>query len=153
MTSGDGPKDLVHKEERHPASLESGDIILGDSNVLKTSGLTEEQIQDLRMQHAKGMIDLHRKAQELQVDIHALDSALSEMSKHTAEVSKAGDSVTMTHSQTNTMGRTEVIMGNTEKAAEGKLTKTQTGEDDNTLKYVIIAAIVIIVVAMAAFGG
>ena len=62
------------------------------------------------------------------------------MANQTEQVSKAGDSVTISHAHTSTLGRTEVLMGNTEKAAKGKLSRSQTGEDDNTMKYVIIIA-------------
>ena len=142
--------ELVERATSTPAVASDQDIILGDSNVLKTAGLSDQQIQELRMQHAKGMIDIHKKAQELHVDVNALDATLTTMANQTEQVSKAGDSVTMTHSHDSSLGRTEVMMGNTEKAAKGKLSRSQSGEDDNTLKYVLIIAAVAIVVAIIA---
>lgn len=141
---------IERKGEQALAPASDRDIVLGDSNVLKTAGLTDGQIQDLRMQYIKGMIDVNKKAQELQVDVKALDAVLTTMADQTEQVSKAGDSVTMTHSHDSSLGRTEVLMGNTEKAAKGKLSKSQTGEDDNTMKYVLILAAVAIVVAIIA---
>ena len=51
----------------------------------------------------------------------------------------------MTHVHTSTFGRTEVIMGNTETAAKGKLSKSQTGEFNWTPVYLIGGVIAIIV--------
>jgi len=41
------------------------------------------------------------------------------------------------------------MMGNTERAATGKLSRSQTGEQDRTLIYIVVAAIVVIFVAFA----
>jgi len=151
MTDEEKRGDLIErKEDQVPATTSENTIVLGESNVLQTAGLTETEIRELRMQHASGMIDLHKKAQELQIDVKALDATLDTMATQTEQVSKAGDSVTMTHSHTSSLGRTEVMMGNTDKAAAGKLSKSQTGEDDNTMKYIIIIAVVAIVVAIIA---
>jgi hypothetical protein len=151
MTDEEKHGDLIERKEGQvPAKTSENSIVLGDSNVLQTTGLTDTQIQELRMQHASGMIDIHKKAQELQIDVKALDATLDTMATQTEQVSKAGDSVTMTHSHDSSLGRTEVMMGNTKKAAAGKLSRSQTGEDDNTMKYVIIIAVVGIVVAIIA---
>lgn len=148
-----GEGELSSRKDQTPTTREDNRIVLSDTNSLSTVGLTEDQVQQLRIKYAEGMLDIHKKAQELNVDVQALDKTLGTMASQTEQVSKAGDSVTMTHSHTSSLGRTEVIMGNTEKAASGKLSKSQTGEDDNTLKYVLIAAAVIIVVALIAFGN
>jgi hypothetical protein len=144
--------ELVSKAAQIPVKSEANSIVLSNTNTLPTEGLTEEQVQQLRIKQAEGMLDLNKKAQELNIDVLVLDRTLGTMAAQTAQVSKAGDSVTMTHSHTSSLGRTEVIMGNTSQAATGKLSKSQTGEDDNTLKYVLIAAAVIIVVALIAFA-
>jgi|TARA_B100001964_G_C14218316_1_gene593966 hypothetical protein len=134
-----------------PASSQDK-LVLDGGNTLEMAGLNEQQISELKVKYAEGKIDLAHKAQELGLDVQALDKTLSTLASQTASVSAAGDAVTMTHSHTNTLGRTEVIMGNTEKARSGKLTKSQSGEDDNTLKYTIIIAVVAIVVALIAFN-
>jgi len=145
-------KDLVGKDDQALAATPENTIQLGNTNSISTVGLTGKQVEQLRMKHAEGMVDLNKKAQELKIDVGALDATLGTMADQTKQVSEAGDHVTMTHSQSSAIGRTEVVMGNTEKAAQGKLTKSQTGEDDNTLKYVIIGAVVAIVIALVAFN-
>jgi len=140
--------EIVSKKDQGIALSDQG-IALSDQEFLDTTGLTDSQIQELRMQHNKGLIDLKKKALELNIDIKALDATLSTMGEQTSEVSKAGDSVTMSHTQDSELGRTEVMMGNTDAAGKGKLTKTQTGEKDNTLIYVGIAAVVIVIFILA----
>ena len=142
MTEEKKSGEVIVKEE------DPKNIVLGDMQSFQVAGLTDEQIQELKMLHGKGMLDIHKKAQELKVDVGALDATLSTLATQTEAVSKAGDHVTITHSQSTSVGRTEVVMGNTEKAAQGKLSKSQTGEDDNTLKYVIIGAVVTVIIAL-----
>jgi hypothetical protein len=132
-----------------PSATSGNEIVLGGSNVLQTEGLTEDQIQELKMLHAKGVIDIDKKTQELNIDVKALDATIGTMAAQTEQISKAGDHVTMTHSHDSSLGRTEVMMGNTNKAAKGRLSKSQTGEEDNTLKYVLIIAAVVVVVVVA----
>jgi hypothetical protein len=143
-----GGEIMAHSDESPSVRAENRDIVLGDSNVLKTAGLSEPQIQELQMHHAKGMIDINKKAQELHIDVKALDATLNTMAKNTEELSKAGDSVTITHSQDSSLGRTEVMMGNTTKAAKGKLSRSQIGEGDSPPKYIIIIAVVAIILAL-----
>jgi hypothetical protein len=152
MTSDNKSGNIVeHAGDQVPVSASESKIVLSDTRSLSTTGLSETQIQELRMHHAKGMIDLERKAHELNIDVRALDNTLSTMADQTKEVSKSGDSVTMSHSHDSSLGRTEVLMGNTEKAAKGKLSKSQTGEEDHTMKIVIIIAIVVVVGLIAAY--
>lgn len=122
-------------------------INLSPTSALDISFLSDEERKALLMDHTKGMLDISRKAQELNVDSMALKNTLDDLSASTREVSEGGDAVTITHSQTTSVGRTEVMMGNTEQAKSGKFTKSQTGEKDMTPYYVfggIIALIVII---------
>lgn len=62
--------------------------------------------------------------------------------------------MTVSHTQESSVGRTEVIMGNTEQAMRGRLTKSQTGERD-WLPYLIGLAIVgaTVVALVIARGG
>lgn len=105
--------------------------------------------------YAQGTIDVAKKAQELKVDVAALKATLQTLADTTREVSEAGNSINITNIQDNTSGRTETIMGNTDTARKGRLTRSQTGEADRTLWYVGLGALAIIAVAIVlsqAFG-
>ena len=123
-------------------------IKLGDVSTIDTAGLTPEQVQALKMQHAQGLIDIQKKAHELKVDVAALGGGLNTMAQSTKDVSEAGNSVTISHSMSTSFGRTEVMMGNTDTASKGKLSRSQAGLKDMTMYYVVIAAVVVVVLAL-----
>jgi hypothetical protein len=60
--------------------------------------------------------------------------------------------VTISNTKDDTTGRTEILMGNTDKARGGVLSKSQTGERDWT-PYYIIAGLVAIVLIAFLFAG
>jgi hypothetical protein len=111
--------------------------------------LPEDKRTALIEEHTRGMLDINRKATEMHVDVAALSAALGTVSNTTIQASKDGNSVTTSHTQTTTIGRTEVIMGNTDAARVGKLTKTQTGEFNWTPIYIIIGIIALVMIANA----
>ncbi len=114
------------------------------------SWLPEAERKALLVDYTKGMLNISKKAQELHVDSEILKKTLSDLSDATAQVSAAGDSVTISHTQSTSVGRTEVLMGNTDKAQSGKLTKSQTGEKDMTAYYIfggIVALIIIVAIS------
>ena len=123
-------------------------IQLGANLQLDLSGLTVEQQQQLRMKHNEAMIDVNKKAQMLVADAGALNHALGTMAHHTGEVASAGQDVTITHTQDSSLGRTEVIMGTSDAAKKGKLTRSQTGQPDLGSTYAWIIGIVVVVLAL-----
>jgi hypothetical protein len=124
-------------------------VALSPTTSLDLSWLTEEKRAAMLEEHARGMLDISRRAQEMHVDVAALSAALGTVSNTTVQASKDGNSVTASHVQTTSVSRTEVIMGNTDAARVGKLTKTQTGEFNWTPIYVIIGIIALVMIASA----
>jgi len=123
-------------------------IKLSGTDLLDLSGLTEGQISELKVQYAEGMIDLKKKAEELKMDVGALDAALGSFNDQTSRATQEGSSATINHSQTTSLGRTEVVIGNTDRAAAGKLSKTATGAPDKTVIIVGIIAVAAIIIAI-----
>jgi hypothetical protein len=124
-------------------------IKLGSISEIDTSGLSKLQQQQLQMKHAEGIVELNKKAQELHIEVGAMNATLNTMANTVEQVSKSGDAVTITHTQKNALGQTEVVMGNTEAAAKGKISRAQRGEPDRTLWYVAIIAVVIVILVIA----
>jgi len=100
----------------------------------------------------RGTIDIAKRAHELGVDVGALKSTLDILSNTTREVSESGNSVTVSHTQTTKIGRTEIKMGNTEEAKSGKLSKTQTGEKVWNPYYVFGGIVALVLIAFL-FAG
>ncbi|PTQ89483.1 hypothetical protein [Agitococcus lubricus] len=122
-------------------------INLGAATSMDLSWLSENERKALLIDYAKGMIDINKKAQDLHIDAEALKKVLNDLSGTTREVSESGNAVTITHTQTTKVGRTEIMMGNTQQAQSGKLSKSQTGEKDWTPYYVFAAIFALIVIA------
>ena len=62
----DPTKQVIKTGEVLPvAPAPSNKIQLGAPNQIDTTGLTEQQVQQLRLKYAEGMIALNQKAQEL----------------------------------------------------------------------------------------
>lgn len=125
---------------------------LTQSDVLDLSGLSDSQISELRLQHAKGLLSLQQKAQEMKIDVAALDASLNSFNDQTSKATQAGTSATIQHSQTTSIGRTEVIVGNTDRAAAGKMSRSAVGEKDRTLIIIGIIAVAVVLVAMFVGG-
>lgn len=138
--------------ENLPAKAPPTSVQLGPSSSLDLSWLPEDKRAELLANYAKGMLDLNKRAQELHVDVGALKATLSTMAETTQQVSDEDNAITISHTQTTSVGRTEIMMGNTDKARSGKLSRSQTGERDWTPAYIIGGLIALVMIAAAAFS-
>jgi hypothetical protein len=107
--------------------------------------MPEDQRRALLTDYAKNSLNLAAKANELGIEVNVLRSTLDTLATTTHDVSRNGDAVTITHIQNSKFGRTEVIMGNTETATKGKLSKSQTGEFNWTPIYVIVSVVAVLI--------
>jgi hypothetical protein len=141
--------------DENPPSGAPTSIALATGQTIDLSFIPEAQRNALMAEYMRGTIDIARKANELHVDVVTLRNTLGALAETTRQVSQDGNSVTVTHTQTTAAGRTEIIMGNTETAGKGKLTRSQIGTETNWTPYYIfaaIAAVVLIAIAIAAHG-
>jgi len=110
------------------------------------AALTEEQRNMLMMEYARGTLDIGKRAGQMHVDVGAFKNMLDVMAAKTRELSaQENTSVTMSHTQETSVGKTEVIMGNTAQAASGRLTRTMAGERNMIPFYAVGAAIVLLI--------
>jgi hypothetical protein len=140
MANGEG-RDVVSRSASSPSTVPLGPAVAIDLSILP-----EAQRSALLTEHARKMLDLGAKAQELHVDVNVLKATLDQLAGTTRDVSESGNAVTISHTQTTKIGRTEIKMGNTEEARSGRMSKSQTGERDWTPFYIFggIAAVVLI---------
>jgi hypothetical protein len=121
------------------------------NNLIDLTGIPPEQVAELKRQYASGMIDLTKKAQELKIDNASLAMLLDSFNTEAAKATQANVSMTATHTQTTSIGRTEVVMGNTDRAASGKLSASAIGAPDRLLWIIGIVAVAAIIVALIVF--
>lgn len=116
------------------------------SNDLVFNSLSDEQRNTLIMEYMRGNLDVGKKASQMKVDVDAFQNMLDAMANKTRELSaQENTSVTMSHTQETSVGRTEVIMGNTAQAASGKITRTMAGERNMTPIYVVVGIIALLI--------
>ena len=122
-------------------------VDLSNPKSLDLSNLSLESQQQVAERAQEAQLDLHKKAGEAQIDILGTKANLDNFNETVREASKDGSSITLTHTQNTSTGRTEVVMGNTEKAAAGKISRSGLGLEDNTVKIIaVIAAAVVLAV-------
>jgi hypothetical protein len=116
------------------------------AGLIDLGSLTQEQQQALVAEYVRGTLDVQQKAAQMNVDVTAFRNMLEVMSQKTKEIAaQEGTSVTMQHTQESSVGRTEVIMGNTAQAASGRLTRTMTSDRNWMPLYIVLGVIAVIV--------
>ena len=133
---------IAHTDPKMPMK-----VGLTDGRELDLSGLPEEERKALLSEYYKGTLDIDRKARQMGMDTMIIKKNLDDFVETTRQANADNTSITLAHTQDSSVGRTEVIMGNSDRAQSGKLTKSQTGQTDWTPLYVIgglIAAVAII---------
>jgi hypothetical protein len=116
------------------------------AGIIDLGTLSQQQRDQLVMEYMRGTLDMNKKAAEMHVDVTAFKNMLDVMATKTKELAaQEGTSVTMQHTQESSVGRTEVIIGNTEQAAKGRLTRSMTGERNLTLVYFAVGVVAVLI--------
>ena len=123
-------------------------ISLGNGMEIDATGVPEHELQALKKKAIEQALDLSKKSAELGIDNQAMDTRLNDMAENVTKATNAGVAGTFSGAYNDQMGRTEVMMGNTEAAQKGKLSRSARGESDNTMIYVVIAAVVVVILAL-----
>ena len=141
-------KQVVPENEQPVTVATNNSIQLGDNNNLDLSNLSPEAQEEVRRKHALAMVDIDAKAKDAQIELHQSSENMRAMSNTVKDMVDSGASGTISNSVTNSLGRTEIMMGNTETAARGKLTRSATGESDNAVKIMMIIGVFAVVIAL-----
>ncbi len=151
MSNSDEPtakgNDLVETEEKKQV------IDLSNNTLLDVSEMSDEGKEYIMRKRAESQIELSQKAQEANIDIQGLKVNLDNLNNTVKEATREGTSTTFTHTQSTSVGRTEVVMGNTERAASGKISRSGAGLEDNSMKLLIGGGVIAIIVAIIIANG
>lgn len=143
----DEKNDVVH----HNAIVPQVDqhLSVGPSNAeIDVTGLTVEQIQALKIKYAEMSIEWIERGRTIGTDAQSLGATLETLSRSTAQMSEQGTNVTITNTRDDALGRTEMIVGNSDAARKGKLSMTQKGLGDPTMLYMGFALVVLVILAL-----
>lgn len=138
-------------EENHNTDPLENALVTNASgeNSFDISLLSESEQQSLITQYNEGMIDVQIRAAQLKVDVSGLDATLNSLADAVADINASGNTGTITHTQDSAAGRTEIIVGNSDRAQQGKLTRSQIGQEDIT-RYLIIGGVVLFIAVVIA---
>jgi hypothetical protein len=143
--------------QTNPPQERAPDILDTNQQQLDLSSLPEEEKRELIKKHGEAKIETAQRQTEIGQDANALHARLQTMGSHAQEMAEAGQSTTITNTHEDRMGRTEIIVGSSEQAKRGRLSRAQRGHDlltpTNVLILVGIIAVVVIVVAVALGNG
>lgn len=134
--------------EKAPPKVPSKSITLGLNNVIDLDDLPDDQARELQRQRAGGLIELERKAAEAKIDVSALEDTLGAINDEASKATQSNVSITVTHRQKTTLGETEVVIGNTERAAAGKLSMSASGLTERLPWLIGIVAVTLVVIAL-----
>lgn len=125
-------------------------INLGMNGVIDLEGLPDDQVAEIRRQIATGAIELNFKANEASMNLGVLRSKLEIFNDEAAKATQSNISFTTTNRQKDALGETEVVIGNTERAAAGKLSMSASGLTDRLPLLIGIVAAALIIIALIA---
>ena len=129
------------------------DIVnLTENKSVDLSHLDEESKKEIHQLIAKQKVELAKKGMEQSIDVDSLRARLNTFGNQVYDVIEKGGSITITNAKDDSIGRTEVIMGNTDEAAKGKLSRSAKGLPDNS-KWLIIGGVVVAIIAILALSG
>ncbi len=133
--------------------VDSKDIVnLTENKSVDLSHLDEESKKEIHKLIAKQKVELTKKGMEQSIDVDSLRARLNTFGNQVYDVIDKGGSITITNAKDDSIGRTEVIMGNTDEAAKGKLSRSAKGLPDNS-KWLIIGGVVVAIIALFALSG
>lgn len=145
-----------NNSENLPARQEERSLNLQASNTqIDLSGLSDEQVQALKAKHAEKAIETRDREARLITDVQALGASMRTLGDNTVDLAEKGIGVTVTNVRDDNLGRTEIIMGTSDAAKSGKLSRSQKGLGDPTLMWMgfAIAILIILVVLFAVLAG
>lgn len=118
-----------------------------EGSSISLDGMTDQQIAEVKKRQADAAINIQEKAAKAVIDTRSIDERIQNIADGVNKATEGSAAATLTGTYSDELGRTEVIMGNTERAQKGKLTQSQQGTSNNGILYVVIVALAIIIVA------
>jgi len=144
-------EEIVDSDANDPENNTDVISIIPSPPSLDLSAIPEERRGALVEDMARGVIAANTRAAEAAVDTEALRRNLGSLADVAREATEEGTAVTAHHTQKTSSGGTEVTIGNTDRAREGRLPKSLSGEQDWRPYYIIggIVALALVGIAIA----
>ena len=148
MNDGTERKEIVPTTPAQPPAAPTT-LRLGPTEDLDLAPLSQIAAEEIRRQHAIKAVERDNQRETLRQDLSATDKKLRMYTDSIAQTPENA-SITITNVKDDSLGRTEIITGNTEAAHKGKLSRSQTGFGDNATFWFVLAGIIGAVVVLVA---
>ncbi|MGA2496918.1 MAG: hypothetical protein ABSH20_04210 [Tepidisphaeraceae bacterium] len=125
-------------------------IQLGQQDSLDVTSLPQREQDVLEVEAHRRAIERDDRAQLIQQDLTATAAQLNLYSKAVSDAAAQNTAATITNTKDDHLGRQEVMIGNTDTARTGKLSRSQQGFGDNTKVWILLAIIAGVVVVLVA---
>lgn len=127
-------------------------IQLGRQDVLDVSNLPQREQDALEVQAHQKAIERDDRTQRMAQDLMATAGQIRTFTNAVADNAELDAAVTITNTKDDALGRTEIMIGNTDAARTGKLSRSQQGFGDYAWLWILLAAIAgVVIVLVAAF--
>ncbi len=141
-------KQLQTTSNNLPSSVQTTKIDFSFGGSIDLSDLPKDQADELRRRHAENLLALEERAIRTKIDIIGLNDNLNILNANAIKATQGGISMTAEQTLTSSSGKTTIIIGNTERAASGKLSGSMSGSSDTLLKIIIIVAIALVLIVL-----
>lgn len=128
-------------------------IQLGKQDVLDVTNLAPREQDALEAEAHRKAIERDDRRQRIGEDLTATAAQIRTFTDAVENTAAQNAAVTITNTKEDSLGRTEMMFGNTDAARAGKLSRSQQGLGDNTKFWILLAVIAgVVIVLVAAFN-
>jgi hypothetical protein len=150
MAEENGNREIV---PRPPVTSFQGQLTrtlrLGPQEELDLSNLDPRQAGVLEAKAIEKAIERDDRRQRLKEDLTVTAAQLGTFTKAISDTAAQHAAVTITNTKDDSLGRTEIIVGNTDAARAGKLSRSQQGLNANAALWVVLSVIAGVVILLA----
>lgn len=148
MPGDNDPNEIVRSNASLPARPTT--LRLGATEEIDLTPLSPASAEEIRKLHASKAVERDHNRETLRQDLSATDKKLEIFTKNVSDTVSDNAAVTITNVHEDSLGRTEIMIGNTDAARRGKLTRSQSGFGDNATFWFIIVGILGAVIVLVA---
>lgn len=153
MTQQDDNREIVRRAPQSPPVVQGQPvrtIQLGQQDTLDITGLASREQDALEVEAHRRAIDRDDRAQRLKQDLTVTAAQINTFTQAVRDTAAENSAVTITNTKDDSLGRTEMIFGNTDAARSGKLSRSQQGLGDNAKVWILLAIIAAVVIVLVA---
>jgi hypothetical protein len=151
-SSGPNPTNLTHVNQTATRVEPSGvsTLISVAQQEIDLADLPEETKNELKTEMTRKVIENADRQVKIGQDVQSLSASLNTMSTSSTEMAQEGLTMTISNTKDDNLGRTEILIGNSDAAQRGKFSRTQSGGSNLSMSTVLLIGGVIVAATIIA---